>query len=112
MFKISILLATYNWPEALHFCLESLETQTDRNFEIIIADDGSKPETATLIHAMMERSKHPIQHLWQEDQGFRKTMILNQAIQAAQGEYLIFLDGDCIVQPDFVSVTVSLLSRK
>ena len=102
MFKISILLATYNWPEALRFCLESLETQTDRNFEIIIADDGSKPETATLIHSMKERSRHSIQHLWQEDQGFRKTMILNQAIRAAQGEYLIFLDGDCIVQPDFV----------
>ena len=102
MFNISILLATYNWPEALRFCLESLETQTDRNFEIIIADDGSKPETATLIHSMMERSILSIQHLWQEDQGFRKTMILNQAIRAAQGEYLIFLDGDCIVQPDFV----------
>ena len=102
MFKISILLATYNWPEALRFCLESLETQTDRNFEIIIADDGSKPETATLIHSMKERSKHSIQHLWQEDQGFRKTVILNQAIRVAQGEYLIFLDGDCIVQPDFV----------
>lgn len=102
MFKISILLATYNWPEALRFCLESLEKQTDQNFEIIIADDGSGPETKKLIDSTITGSKHSIQHLWQEDHGFRKTIILNQAIQAAQGEYLIFLDGDCIVQPDFV----------
>jgi len=102
MFKISILLATYNWPSALRLCLESLENQTDQHFEIIIADDGSGPETKDFIQSAIAQSKHSIRHLWQEDQGFRKTIILNQAIHAAQGEYLIFLDGDCIVQPDFV----------
>jgi glycosyltransferase involved in cell wall biosynthesis len=100
---ISILLATYNWPQALKLCLESLATQTDKNFEIIIADDGSTESTKQVIESI--KGSHPaaINHLWQEDQGFRKTKILNQAIAAAHGDYLVFLDGDCIVQPDFVA---------
>lgn len=100
---ISILLATYNWPQALKLCLESLATQTDHHFEIIIADDGSTDNTKRLIETI--KASHPIsiKHLWQDDQGFRKTKILNQAIAAAHGNYLVFLDGDCIVQPDFVA---------
>ena len=100
---ISILLATYNWPQALKLCLESLATQTDTDFEIIIADDGSTQETKNLIERIKQTYPISIQHLWQEDQGFRKTAILNQAINAAHGDYLVFLDGDCIVQPDFVA---------
>jgi glycosyltransferase involved in cell wall biosynthesis len=100
---ISILLATYNWPQALKLCLESLAIQTDRNFEIIIADDGSTDSTKQVIKQFMASTTIPIEHLWQEDEGFRKTIILNQAIAAAHGDYLIFLDGDCIVQPDFVA---------
>jgi glycosyltransferase involved in cell wall biosynthesis len=100
---ISILLATYNWPQALKLCLESLATQTDREFEIIIADDGSTESTKKIIEAFKASQVIPITHLWQEDKGFRKTKILNQAIAAAHGSYLIFLDGDCIVQPDFVA---------
>ena len=100
---ISVLLATYNWPQALKLCLESLATQSDTNFEIIIADDGSTQETKQLIEGIKPIHPISIQHLWQEDQGFRKTAILNQAIAAAHGDYLVFLDGDCIVQPDFVA---------
>lgn len=102
MMKISVLLATYNWPEALRLCLESLEKQTAKNFEVIIADDGSGSKTKELIEQFIKNSKLSIQHLWQEDLGFRKTLILNQAIEVASGEYLVFLDGDCIVQPDFI----------
>ena len=105
---ISILLATYNWPQALRLCLESLSTQTDRDFEIIIADDGSTLDTKSVIEEMQMYFPVKITHLWQEDQGFRKTRILNQAIAAARGEYLVFLDGDCIVQPDFVAQHRSL----
>jgi glycosyltransferase involved in cell wall biosynthesis len=100
---ISILLATYNWPQALKLCLESLATQTDRSFEIIIADDGSTDSTKQVIEQFMASCPLSIKHLWQEDHGFRKTIILNRAIAAAQGDYLVFLDGDCIVQPDFVA---------
>ncbi len=100
---ISILLATYNWPQALKLCLESLATQTDRHFEIIIADDGSTPETKKVVESMRQVLPIPIIHLWQEDLGFRKTQILNKAIAAAHGDYLVFLDGDCLTQPDFVA---------
>ena len=100
---ISVLLATYNWPQALKLCLESLSTQTDLNFEVIIADDGSSNETKQLIENIHSTFPVKITHLWQEDQGFRKTRILNQAIAAARGDYLVFLDGDCITQPDFIS---------
>ena len=100
---ISILLATYNWPQALKLCLESLATQTDQNFEIIIADDGSTESTKQLIESIQGSHPASITHLWQEDHGFQKTKILNKAIAAAHGDYLLFLDGDCIVQPDFVA---------
>lgn len=100
---ISVLLATYNWPQALKLCLESLATQTDKNFEIIVADDGSSESTKHVIHSFQGSHPAAIKHLWQEDQGFRKTKILNQAIAAAHGDYLVFLDGDCIVQPDFIA---------
>ena len=100
---ISVLLATYNWPEALQKCLESLAIQTDTDFEIIIADDGSGPPTQSLIERIKPNHPVSILHLWQEDHGFRKTTILNLAIKEVQGNYLIFLDGDCIVQPDFIA---------
>ncbi len=101
--SISILLATYNWPQALKLVLESLNAQTDKDFEVLIADDGSRSDTEHQINAFTKSANFPIQHLWQEDQGFRKTTILNQAIKRARGDYLVFLDGDCITQPDFVA---------
>ena len=100
---ISVLLATYNWPQALKLCLESLAAQTDLDFEIIIADDGSSADTKQIIETLRPAMPVPVTHLWQADQGFRKTRILNQAIEAAHGNYLIFLDGDCIVQNDFIA---------
>ena len=106
--KASIILATYNWPEALMLCLQSLAQQTEKNFEVVIADDGSMPETAELIRSFVPKAFFPIFHEWQEDQGFRKSKILNQAILRAKGDYLIFLDGDCIVQPDFVQQHLKL----
>ena len=101
--SISILLATYNWPQALGLVLESLAAQTDKDFEVVIADDGSRSDTAQLITSIKKAANFPIQHLWQEDNGFRKSSILNQALTVAQGDYLVFLDGDCITQTDFVA---------
>jgi glycosyltransferase involved in cell wall biosynthesis len=101
--KASIILATYNWPEALSLSLQSLAQQTEIDFEVVIADDGSKSETTDLIANFKATSPFALHHEWQEDVGFRKSKILNKAIQRAQGAYLIFLDGDCIVQPDYVA---------
>ena len=103
LFKISVIVATYNWPEALRLCLLSLITQTDKNYEIIVADDGSQPPTKAVIDEISISSQIPLQHLWQEDDGCRKTKILNSGIKASSGKYLIFIDGDCIAQPDFVA---------
>jgi glycosyltransferase involved in cell wall biosynthesis len=100
--QISVLLATYNWPQALRVCLQSLKNQSDLDFEIVIADDGSKHDTQLLIAQEQAGFPVPIRHLWQEDFGFRKSKILNLAINDAQAPYLVFLDGDCIVQPDFI----------
>ncbi len=108
---ITILLATYNWPRALELCLKSLSAQTDQGFDVIIADDGSTVETRALIQTLQAHLPFNITHLWHEDLGFRKSKILNLAIAAARGEYLIFLDGDCIVQPDFVAQHRSLAKQ-
>lgn len=100
---ISVILATYNWPQALNICLQSLATQTDLNFEIIIADDGSRNDTTELIATFQSNFPVHLAHIWQEDIGFRKSKILNNAIRHCNGQYLVFLDGDCLVQPDFIA---------
>ena len=101
--KISVIVATYNRIDALDFVLQSLETQTDSNFEILIADDGSRPDTKDFIDSFKLKSKRQIKHVWHEDLGFRLALIRNLASAEASGEYFIFLDGDCVVQPDFVA---------
>ena len=101
--KISVIVATYNRIDALDFVLQSLETQTDRNFEVLIADDGSKSATKDFIDSFKLGSKLQIKHVWHEDAGFRLALIRNLASAEATGEFFIFLDGDCVVQPDFVA---------
>lgn len=100
---ISVIITTYNWIESLNLALESLTKQSDNNFEILIADDGSTPDTAQAIAKFAISSSLPIKHIWHEDQGFRAGMIRNKAVAQAQGEYLVFLDGDCLVKSTFIS---------
>ncbi|QWE11893.1 glycosyltransferase family 2 protein [Polynucleobacter sp. AP-Titi-500A-B4] len=100
--KISVIVATYNRVDALNLVLQSLETQGDKNFEVIIADDGSRNETREFINRYAGTSRLDIKHIWHEDKGFRLALIRNLASHSATGDYLIFLDGDCIVQPDFI----------
>jgi glycosyltransferase involved in cell wall biosynthesis len=102
-FKISVIVATYNWPEALDMCLQSLKKQSDINFEIIVADDGSGSSTKNIIDKFIAKASVAVKHVWQHDDGCRKTLIANQAIGIAEGDYLIFIDGDCLAQPDFIS---------
>ena len=100
---ISVIVTTYNWPCALSNSIHSLTYQDDKNFEIIIADDGSTPETLMLINELSKNSSIVIQHVFQDNLGFRAGTILNKASAASKGDYLIFLDGDCIVRPNFIS---------
>jgi glycosyltransferase involved in cell wall biosynthesis len=100
---ISIVVTTYERPDALDAVLHSLAAQTDRDFEVAVADDGSGPKTAALIEAWKPRLGVPLAHVWHEDRGFRAAEIRNRAILASKGAYCIFLDGDCIAQRDFVA---------
>ena len=98
----SVIVSTYNSPETLEKVLWAYSVQKFTDFELVIADDGSTPETAELLHSHQGRGL-TIQHVWQEDKGFRKNRILNHAIQAARGQYCVFTDGDCLPRADFVA---------
>src|SRR5260221_12911501 len=100
---ISVIVATYNREDALDAILRSLSRQTEERFEVVVADDGSRPATARLVEAWMSRMRVPLRHVWQEDDGFRAGEARNRAILASTGRYCVFLDGDCIVRPDFVA---------
>lgn len=100
---ISIIVTTYNREDALAAVLRSLAAQSDRQFEVIVADDGSGPSTAELVRIWKPEFPHRLVHVWQEDRGFRLAEVRNRAVLASQGEYCIFLDGDCIARPDFVA---------
>lgn len=109
---VSLIISTYNQPEWLQKVLWSCETQTFKAFEIIIADDGSSEETNNLITTFKKQSKLKIHHVWHEDQGFRKTVILNKAIKKSQYDYLIFTDGDCVLRADFIETHMTLRQPK
>lgn len=100
---ISVIVTTYNREDALAAVLRSLSRQTDPDFEVIVADDGSGPATAALVEAWKAKVGHRIEQVWHEDRGFRAAEIRNRAILASRGTYCIFLDGDCIVRPDFIA---------
>ncbi len=105
--QASVIISTYNSPRWLEKVLWGYACQQYRDFEILLADDGSGPETAALIERMRGETNLPLRHIWQEDRGFRKCRILNKAVLAAETDYLIFTDGDCIPRRDFVAVHVS-----
>jgi len=100
--RVAFLVSTYNWPEALELVLESLRVQSSLPDEILIADDGSKTETKELISKYQETFPVTIKHIWHEDDGFRRTVILNKAIAHSTCEYIVQTDGDCILHKDFI----------
>src|SRR5690625_869442 len=102
--KISVIFTTYNEPEWLEKVLWGFSVQNFKDFEVVIADDGSTEETKAVIDRLRESVRFPIQHIWHEDIGFRKCDILNKAIVKAKAEYLVFTDGDCIPRKDFLQI--------
>jgi glycosyltransferase involved in cell wall biosynthesis len=109
--KVSVIISTYNSPAWLEKVLWGYSCQTYKNFEIVIADDGSGEPTRSLIEQMKKQSQLQIIHVWHEDRGFQKSQILNKAIQASTTNYLIFSDGDCIPRKDFVQVHIDHLEK-
>ena len=100
--NISVIISTYNSPEWLKKVIWGYNTQTYRNFEMVIADDGSRQETIDMIDELRAEVFYPIIHVWHEDNGFQKSQILNKAILACTTDYIMMSDGDCIPRPDFV----------
>lgn len=100
--KLSVIITTYNSEEWLSKVLQGYCCQTENDFEVVIADDGSNDKTKLVIASFQDKFKYPIIHVWQEDDGFQKCKILNKAILKANSEYLLFTDGDCIPRKDFV----------
>ena len=99
---VSLIIAVYNKPDFLEKVLISLTNQTFKDFEAVIADDGSGPEIPAIIKRFENAFSFPLQHIWQEDRGFRKTVIANKAVIAAFADYLVFIDGDCILHHRFI----------
>lgn len=109
--KISVIVTTYNRPDALKKVLDGLLAQTCLPHEIIVADDGSGPETRQMLAPYLANENPIIKHVWQPDNGFRVAQIRNRAILACQGEYLVILDGDCIPERHFVADHLDLAEQ-
>ena len=100
--RASVLVSSYNQPRFLDLVLRGYARQSLRDFELVVADDGSGPET----RAVMQKHAHgypvPLKHVWHPDVGFRKAMIMNRAALASEGRWLVFSDGDCLPSRTFV----------
>lgn len=103
MAGLAVIITTYNWPTALEAVLAGYLNQQRPPDELIIADDGSQSDTRAVIDAFREQAPFSVNHVWHPDQGFRAGAIRNRAIQAAESDYLVFTDGDCIPAPWFLS---------
>ena len=100
--RLSVIISTYNSPDWLEKVLWGYSAQSHRNFELLVADDGSTDETRRSIDTLRGQTGMTIRHIWHEDRGFRKCTILNRAIESAAADYLVFSDGDCIPRCDFL----------
>lgn len=100
--SVAVVISTYNRPKALHLLLFALSTQTRMPNEIFIADDGSDERTEKVIKNWIEKGL-PITHCWHDDRGYRKTIVMNQALSKVKSTYVIFLDGDCVPRDSFVA---------
>ena len=109
--RIALIITTYNRPDALAAVLEGCLGQSDPDFEVIVADDGSTRDTADLIAVYKARAPFTIKHIWQEDAGFRAAAIRNRALAATDAEYVVFIDCDCVPPPDFLASHRRLAER-
>src|SRR3546814_277977 len=101
--RISVIVITYNWPEALEVVLRAIATQTELPYEVIVTDDGSQPSTREMLRRLAHDYPVRLVHLWQPDDGARMSRARNRAIAAARGDYIILLDGDMVTERHFVA---------
>lgn len=103
MLTVSLIITTYNRPDALARVLQSACQQSRLPDEILVADDGSTDSTAQAVQAAAAQFATPIRHIWQPDEGFRAAQIRNRALAAAMGEYVVLIDGDMLLHPEFIA---------
>ena len=101
--KIAVVVTTYNRVDALTAVLEGYLAQSDQNFEVVVADDGSTEDTREAVARYQALAPFPVRHVWQEDLGFRVSMSRNRALASTDAPYVLFTDGDCIPSRDFVA---------
>lgn len=101
--RTSLIITTYNRKDALKLCVESVFRQTTLPKEIVIADDGSREDTAEVVRELAKRSPVPLLHCWQPDEGFRAAAARNRGIAASSGDYIVFIDGDMLLNPYFIA---------
>lgn len=101
---VSVIISTYNEPQWLEKVIWGFSVQTIQDFELVIADDGSGQETKETISRLKGQTGLRLRHVWHEDRGYQKCMILNKAVASQKSEYLIFTDGDCIPRKDFIEM--------
>lgn len=109
--RITVAVITYNWPEALQLVLQALARQTELPYEVIVTDDGSQPATRELLLRLAQDYPSRLVHLWQPDDGARMSRARNRAIAAAQGDYVILLDGDMVVERHFIADHLAFARR-
>lgn len=109
--KIAVVPATYNRPDALAALFEGYLAQTWRDFEIVVADDGSAEATREVIERYRQRAPFRIDHVWQENRGYRAAAIRNQAVAASDADYIVYTDHDCVPRPDFLERHARLAER-
>jgi len=109
--KISVVVTTYNNPDALVRVLEGLMFQERRPDEVVVADDGSGPETAQLVFDFSKGATFPVKHVWQEDHGFRAARARNEAVKQSSGDYIVFMDGDCVPEMHYIEDHESLAEK-
>ena len=101
--RVSVVILTYNWPQALDLALRALARQRVRPDEVIVTDDGSRADTRDLLAAAARNYPTRLVHLWQPDDGARMSRARNRGIAAASGDYVVFLDGDMLAHRDFIA---------
>lgn len=102
--KTALIVTTYNRPDALAAVLEGYCRQSDQDFELVVADDGSKKDTADVVRQFVPRAPFPLTHVWHENRGFRAAAIRNRAVASSGADYIVFTDGDCVPSRHFVRV--------
>ena len=106
--RVTLLITTYNWPESLRLVLQSVREQSLKPDQVIIADDGSGPETAVVVKEILGSSGLRWSHVWHEDKGVRQSRIKNLAVKYSDSPYLIFIDHDVVLHPDFIKDHLSM----